>query len=207
MFRVSIRRVCESRAPFEFCVENYVDWTHFVYVHRASHVQYRLIHKDGRRCLFLYRARPLRLAPWTDDYIVFREVSEDGAGYLHAYLHVKTGRLHRLEARTIPNGETTLMTAEFLFELSDWWRLFPRLFFWIFRWRMRRVMHEDNAVLREWLELGRIPRGPCSPEVPETFNLIDTAFPGGALSREADVRFEDHFLENFAGVKRAAEAR
>lgn len=195
MFKILIKRNFEFKVPYELFLESQSDWTHFMHLHRKTHAEFRLLYKRGGREIFLYKARPFFLWPFPQTFIVFREYLAAGDGYRNIYLDTQTGQCHYLNGYAFRKGDSTVSIGEFLFSLPSFWRLFPSLFFWIFRQRGMKVFEEDNWWLAERLAAGNVPAHEvCAPEVPEGYDLYDDLYGAGRMP-EPDVRFEEsgHF--------------
>lgn len=187
---ISVKRVCESNAPLELVVEAGNDWTHFTHLHRKSHLAFQLLYKSGHREIFFYKARILYPLPFYTPYIVFREYVPERQCYDQIYQDLRSGRVHYLSGSHASLGDTVLGTGEFWFSVSSFWRYCPRLFFWLFKRRMRGVMEEDNRMIRERMRLGLASHAECDPRVPESYDLYADLMGKGLP--EAEFTFSDH---------------
>jgi hypothetical protein len=181
----------KRKAVLDAMADNANDWTHFTHVHSRHIARYSLLYKQGRREIFLYRARRLYPLPWFDNYVVFRDWRPEQAGYCNLYYHVSSGRRHYLDSfiKERPDGGVELI-GEFIFELPFyWWRL-RNVFFWIFKKRMRTLVAEDDALIRERLAMKNFESGNCKPRVPEAYDMFDVFYNGGKLP-EAGAHFID----------------
>lgn len=198
MFTVSVKRTCELRAPYAFCLESQTDWTHFTHLHRRSHAGYRLLYKKDRRTMFLYKARCVHPLPWYNHFLVVRDDDPSGTAYRNIYVDVVSGATHYLYAHAVCNGETTSLIGEYVFSLPDYWRWFPRIFFWLFKRRMRTVMEEDNQWIGERMVLGDVTEGAaCAPLIPESFDVFRDTVPSDGTLPTAERHFEDYAIETF----------
>jgi hypothetical protein len=139
--------------------------------------------KQGRREVFLYKARRLYPLPFHDTYVVFRDVDLEIHGYRNIYLNVKTGAIHQLKGVVVQDGDAVSVIGEFMFSMPSYWRLR------IFKWRMRRLMAEDNVLIRERVELGGSSSPACAPAIPESYDLFLDTYKEFA----ADTRFLEDF--------------
>lgn len=170
---IEFKRICAVNAPIGLVADANVDWSHFMHLHRKSHVEFRLIFKEGRREVFLYKARLIYPLPFYTTFIAFREYLPEQRGYHQFYLNVRTGRVHHLNSSTVQEGEQSATVGVFRFEASRLWKWFPWLFKWLFRYRMRKVNLEDVGWIDGRIEAGGFNNPACAPTVPERFNLID----------------------------------
>jgi hypothetical protein len=170
---ITVKRICEIDAPLDMVADSAADWTHFTHIHRKSHKQFRLLSKDGPREIFLYEARMLYPLPFFRTFIAFREYKPEQKGYVQYYLHPKTGVVHYLTTKTISEEGVTKVIGEFSFEVSRFWKFFPRLFIRLLSFRMREVKEEDDEWIETRLEEGVFENKSCLPEIPERFNLMD----------------------------------
>jgi hypothetical protein len=60
-----------------------------------------------------------------------------------------------------------------MFSLPWYWRIWPGLFFLLFRKRMDTVMDEDLSYIQERLKIGGRENPRCAPAVPERFDLLN----------------------------------
>ncbi len=172
--RIAVRRTIQSKYPFELEAELANDWTHFLYLHRKSHLAFQLLYKKDRREIFLYKARFLFPFPFYATYIVFRETKPEQTGYFQTYLNVKTGRVNTLNSRMERNGSTGTIIGDFVFEVPRYWRFITPLFYALFKRRMRSVMHEDNKLIDDRLERKVIDTEACAPFFPEAFDFLQS---------------------------------
>jgi len=190
---ISCKRVWEAKAPFELCVEIANDWTHFVHLHRKSHKSYRLLYRAPGREIFHYQARILYPFPLFTDYIVMRNEVPERHGHEQIYLHVKSGRVTFQRSTTMRDGDKTQVIGEYIFDVPSYWRPFSGIFFWIFKYRMRKVMWEDNEQIVERMRSGIRDNPTCAPSVPTTFDLFEDL---KLRIPKADVHYEDHVYED-----------
>ena len=189
---LKLRRITEVRCPFQIVAEGAVDWTHFSYIHRKSHRVFKLIKKDGFESVFYYKARMLYPFPIYKNYILVRRELPTQWGYEQVYYDLSTGKTHFLKAVTVENGETNSIVGDFEFDVSTIWMRFPKLFFFIFKLRMRRVMNEDNMYMKERMHLGVSKQVNCEIKVPETYSLF--ADYRKENPEENRIDFQDHVL-------------
>ena len=196
MFKIRINRqmlaknVVSQQRIFDALCENQVDWTHFLYLHRKSTLEYRLIFKRDHREIFVYKARLLYPFPFHDTYIVFRENIPGQHGYRNIYYNLKNGRIHYLNAYTTQKDETAILAGDFLFCLPSYWRFIPKLFFWFFKRRMNGLMDEDSEMIVERIRRQKADSPTCAPQIPEQYDLFDALFQEGILP-DAHVTFDD----------------
>lgn len=189
---MKIHRTTEMKCPFSIVAEGAVDWTHFTYIHSRSHKVFKLIQKTADRSVIFYKARVLYPFPLYNNYIVVRKELAADFGYEQVYYDTNSGKTHYLKAVTVNNGATTSIEADFIFDVNPLWKLFPQLFFFVFKLRMRRVMNEDNIYMRERVRLGTPTHNNCEVTVPENFSLLDEYKDKADLTKKFD--FKDHVL-------------
>jgi hypothetical protein len=206
-YKIAISRDCRVRAPFERCLENQYDYTHFTHLHHKTHLEFRLLYKSGVREIFLYKARVVYPLPFYDTYIVFREHRADENGYRNVYLNVKTGKIHLLRGTVVQMEDGICsIRGEFLFSVAGIWRYFPRVFEWIFRRRMRAVFEEDNEWFRGRLLHPEINQEACAPEIPAAYDLFQDLFDDSAFTKaEARIRVEER--EDFEDIYRGRTSK
>ncbi len=172
----------KRKAVLDAIADNANDWTHFTHVHRRHIARYTLLYKRDGREIFLYRSRRLYPLPWFDNYIVFRDWRPEQAGYCNLYYHVGSGKRHYLDSfiNETPEGGVELI-GEFIFELPFYWWHMRALFFWIFKKRMRVLVAEDDALIRERLSMKNFEGAQCVPHVPEAYDMFDAFYNGGKL--------------------------
>ena len=197
MFRLYIHRTVETNAPLDLTAEIGNDWTHFTHLHDKTISQYRLLQKHGNREVFLYKARRIWPLPFHDIYVVFREYLPEQHGYRNVYLNVRTNVAHYLNGINYGDANHSVSVSEYLFTLPDYWRLFPKLFVWVFVKRMGRIVREDNEWIEARMQHNAPPTGvACAPQIPPAFDLLDSLYPARTLP-VADARFtvtaKDHF--------------
>ena len=191
MFKIHIRRNLRVRTSLK--ILNYInnDWTHFPHLHRKTIADHRLLYKEGKREIFYYKSRCLYPLPIFEHYLVFRDYPTDHS-YRNIYINIRTGQAHLLNSAVYSEGEVMLNVSDYLFSVPSYWRLFPKLFLWVFKKRMRRVLDEDN----EWnMELNKaenlVDNSTCAPAVPESFDPFDHLFKDKKLmAAESHVSFE-----------------
>ena len=171
--RIEFKRICDVPAPIDIVTETVVDWTHFMHLHRKSHLEFRLLHKEGRRETFLYKARLIYPLPFYRTFIVFREYLPEQRGYHQFYLHVKTGAVHYLNSVVEQGSNSALSTGIFSFDSSRFWKWFPWLFKKLFALRMRMVQKEDDVWIKGRIAVGGYNESACAPFNPEQFDLFD----------------------------------
>ena len=191
---IAIKRICEVNAPLDIFAEAGNDWTHFAHLHRKSHLEFRLLYKNGVREIFYYRARTIYPLPFFTPFIVFREYHPEQRGYRQVYLDLKSGRVHYLNGKNEQHGENVLGTGEFWFQVSWYWKYFPGLFAWLFKKRMRSVMNEDNVMIRERISLKGMDNANCAPALPERFDFFEDMMKNGYP--ETPFLFSDHAFED-----------
>lgn len=202
MYKIFFRRTLELKAPIHVVASVNRDWTHFSHLHRRTIVSHRLLYKNGQRTIFLYKARRLYPLPFCDDYVVFREDTPDG-GYRNVYIHAKSGCIHSLEAKLESRNGGTVVVADHLFSLPSYCRLFPklfvRIFMWVFKGRMNRIVDEDNQWIYELMKTeASTANDECAPVVPETYDVLEDFFKMDP-SESADAHLEDRISETFDG--------
>jgi hypothetical protein len=191
LYRIFIRRDCEVKAPYSLCLENINDYTHFTHLHRKAILEYRLLYKLGNREIFLYKARRLYPFPFYDTYVVFREYVKADGGYSTLYLNVRSGAVHHLKGWVVDHGETCSIMGDFVFTLPSFWRLFPKLFFWVFKRRMKAIFDEDCQWFKGRMAEDASPDSPgCAPYVPETYDLFLDLFKNDTVPA-ADIKFHE----------------
>ncbi len=201
-YKIYVQRTCELEAPFDICEESSNDWTHFTHLHRKAIVGYRLLNKKGLREVFLYKARVLYPLPFYDHYVIFRNYEPQQNGYKNVYLNVRTGQLNYLSGYVIQKGKSSLLMADYLFNMSWYWRFFPGFFLWVFRRRMRSVMDEDNQWIYERMKQKEpYSNKACAPVVPEEYDLFKDLFKDD-IFKHADIRMDDYSKETFDGKGR-----
>src|SRR2546426_4213159 len=99
---IGIVREVGVLAPLDLTAETANDWTHFVHLHRRSHLEFRMIHKAGNREMFLYKARLLYPFPFYTPFLVVREYVAEQNGYRQFYLNLRNGRVHYLNGSNLP---------------------------------------------------------------------------------------------------------
>jgi hypothetical protein len=171
--RIQFKRICESNAPLEILANANNDWTHFLHLHRKSHLDFRLLFKDGKREIFLYKARLIYPLPFYRTYIAFREYLPEQRGYHQFYLNVGTGKVNYLNNSTTMKGPFAVGSGTFVFESSRIWKWIPWIFKKLFAFRMRAVQSEDNIWMAERMKNGVFEESACATPVPEKFNLMD----------------------------------
>lgn len=183
---IHFERTCEYEMPLRLVADSAADWTHFMHVHRRSHLEFRLLAKDGVREIFLYKARMIYPLPFYRTFIAFREYLPEQEGYHQIYLHVNSGAIHYLNSRTEGDDHSSRTIGTFYFEGSRFWKYFPGLFKKLFTWRMRSVSHEDRDWMSERIRIGVFENKGCMPQIPDCFNLMDDflkkGLPAGELS-------------------------
>lgn len=206
MFKILVSRTVEAKAPFKLYYDLNQDWTHFSHLHRKAIVSHRLLFKDDKREIFLYKARRLYPFPFYDDYIVFREDVPSQNGYRNVYVNTKSGHVHTVEVKLESQGDRTLMVGDHLFSLPSYWRFLPkfflRIFLWVYRWRMDQILDEDHGLIYESMKMGCPPTDDsCAPVIPETYDVLDVFFKKEA-TEVADAYFQYRVVENFDGKGR-----
>lgn len=189
---LKLRRVTEVKCPLQIVAEGATDWTHFTFIHRKSHKVFKLIKKDGLDSVFFYKARVLYPFPVYKSYIVVRRELPEQWGYEQVYHDLASGKTHFLKAITVQNLETCSIVGDFEFDVASFWRLFPRIFFFIFKMRMRRVMAEDNIYMKERVRSGVSTQINCEIEVPQSYSLLLEYKKQNSGKRSID--FQDHVL-------------
>jgi hypothetical protein len=188
---VAIKRVCELKAPLDLCAENANDWSHFAHVHRKSHVGFQLIQKSENKEVFLYKARLLYPLPFFITYLAIREYLPEQIGYRQVYINLKNGQKSYLSSSVVQNKETVSIIGDYRFYVSGIWKLCPRLLFWIFRMRMKKVMDEDNEVIREQIALGDFKGvANCQGMAATTQDVFAKHFQ--KTMPDAELKFEDY---------------
>lgn len=182
------------------CVENNLDWTHFLFCHRRGIKTFKLLYKKGSREIFFYEARILFPLPFTRRYIVLRNYEKELGRYRNLYHDLKSGLNTYLDARVINNGESVSMLSDYLYELPDYWRPFKKIFFAIFKSRMRVLAEEDNEMFLARMKNGFWENPACAPLVPQEFDLFTECFTPDKLQGAPD--FIDHSCEYFEGEKK-----
>ena len=187
------------RAPFEPCAEAALDWTHFIHLHRKSHKEFRLLFKSGRREIFLYKTRfhPL---PFGKTFIAFREYIPEKSGYRQTYMDAGNGRTHYQDNESVKDGENVVNTSNYYLQVSCFWKFFPKLFLWLFKRRMRAVVEEDNAWLRERIRQGIFTHAQCAPPAPETFDQLDDFMKNGFPKPEISLVKGNDFFWDLTGA-------
>ena len=170
---IKIKRIFETNVPFDIFCESVNDWTHFAHLHRKSHAELRLLYKKGDREVFFYKARVLYPFPIYNRFLVVREYRPDQLCYRQVYYNLRNGRIHYLNGFNIKKDKTVMGIGEFWFSVSPIWKFFPRLLFWIFKWRMDQVLREDNQMIGERAkhQLGSSPS--CAPPIPDAFDFYE----------------------------------
>ena len=178
---VSMLHTTKIVAPFGLVVENANDWTHFKYLHRKSHAEFKLLHKEGSMEIFFYKARIFYPLPFYNYYICFREAIPSQNGYRQVYLDLRTGKTHFLDSRTLDEGSTVSILTDFRFAVSQWWKLWPGLFGRLYKRGMREVIREDCDHLRERIQLGAFSNDKACAEicVPEKYDFYLDYFKNG----------------------------
>ena len=205
MYKIFLRRTLQLKAPFKVVADVNHDWTHFPHLHRKTIKSHRLLYRNGQRQIFLYKARRLYPLPFCDDYVVLREDTPNG-GYRNVYVNVKSGAIHALDAKLESQGDWTVVTADHFFSLPSYWRFLPkiflRLFVWVFKRRMNRIVDEDNEWIYGLMKTENVStEDACAPVVPPTYDILDEFFKKEPWEL-ADVRLEDRLSESFDGKGR-----
>jgi len=172
------------------------DWTHFLHLHRKSHGEFRLLHKSEKREIFFYKARIIYPLPFFRKFLVFREYQPEVGGYRQVYYDLSTGGITYLSAFTRHNKDRDSYSCmgEYIFSVSWYWKLWPRLFSIIMKQRMGRVIEEDNELVRGRAEVGGKERLACAPKQVTTFDLLDDFLQAGLPKTEA--HFYQHFFSD-----------
>ncbi|MGA2052317.1 MAG: hypothetical protein ABSH19_03290 [Opitutales bacterium] len=192
---INIKRIHDANVPFDVYIEAGNDWTHFTHLHRKSHLAFRLLFKSATREIFLYKSRLLYPLPFYNTFIVFREMTPATGSYRQIYHDVNSGRTHFMRGVNEQlEGGIVRGTGEYWFDVPNFWRFFPGLYFWLFKKRMRKVAKEDNVMMRERILHGVYSRPACSPPVPDTFDLLDDLTKGEYPKAMAS--FSDQFFED-----------
>lgn len=177
---ISIRRTVESDAPLDLTVQIMNDWSHFKHLHRKSHREFRLLHKEGNREIFLYKARYLFPLPFGKSFIVFREYTPETKGWRQFYYDIKSGRVNYNFTGVIEREDGSVVTyGNCLIPVSPLWRLFPRLFVWLFKVRVDAVADEDEDMMRERINLGGFDNRACAPPDEASYDFIRAALKDG----------------------------
>lgn len=163
----------EYNAPPDIVLDADNDWTHFKYLHKKSHVLFKLIAKTEGYFVFLYRTRLLPYLPFFMEFIVFRELLPDKEGYRQVYLPVDGGMPNVLESvhTRNPDKGTITNTAKFYFWLKWYWRPFPGIFCNLLRRRMMKVWEEDFSMMRAKIKSKSVTQVACAPVVPESYRF------------------------------------
>jgi len=193
---IKIKRICETDAPFDLFLDAGNDWTHFQHLHHKSHAEVRLLYKKDLREVFFYKARVLYPLPIYRRFLVVREYVPEQFSYKQVYYDLTNGRIHYLNGRNIKKEKSVVGVAEFWFSVPAFWGLFPQLFAWIFKFRMRSVMKEDNVMIRERIRIGGVASGRCAPPIPDAFNFYEELM--GKWPPPAKFEFVDETYENVA---------
>lgn len=202
LFKIHIHRDLEIKAPFKICNDANKDWTHFSHLHRRTIAAHHLLHKSPGREIFLYKSRCLFPFPIYEYYIVFRDYPTPQS-YRNIYVNAKSGRMHYLNVNMVSRGETTSAISDYLFSLPRYWWLFPKLFLWIFRKRMRTIVEEDNEWIREQMDPDNlVTNETCAPVVPEVFDPLEVLFTD-EIFLKADVHLTYHDFESLEKKKRS----
>lgn len=192
---INIKRIVDAKVRLDVFAEAGNDWTHFTHLHRKSHLAFKLLYKSATREMFLYKSRLLYPLPFYNTFIVVREMTPATNSYRQIYHDVHSGRTHFMRGvnEQLPDG-IVRGTGEYWFDVPDFWRLFPGLYFWLFKKRMRAVAIEDNVMMRERIQHGVYNRPACAPEMPENFDLMDDLSKGGLP--DPAFSFADRFFED-----------
>src|ERR1700722_3040245 len=192
---INIKRIHDAKVPFDVYIEAGNDWTHFKHLHRKSHAEFKLLFKSETREIFIYKSRLLHPLPFFNTFIVFREMTAATASYRQVYYDIKTGRTHYMRGVNEQLADGVVRgTGEFWFDVPDYWRFFPGLYFWLFKRRMRSVAREDNVRMRERIREGIFNRAACAPPVPELFDFLEALMKDGYP--QPAYTFSDRFFED-----------
>jgi hypothetical protein len=196
---LKIRRVTEMKTPFYIVAEGAIDWTHFSYIHRRSHKVFRLLYKNENKLVIFYKARVLYPFPFFKNYLIVREDLPAQFGYQQVYMDLSNQKIHFLRATVEKNKETASIVGDFVFDVGNFWKLFPSLFFFIFKLRMRTVMSEDNVYMAERQRLGTPTDESCEVKVPKQFCLLAEYLSKTPLPAHFD--FQDHVLTDLSQLQ------
>jgi hypothetical protein len=200
VFKIGIKRICRIKAPYDIVAHAANDWSHFMHLHHKSIANFQLLFKSGDRNIFLYKARILYPFPFFNYFLIFREDNPKEESYRNIYLDLKSGAKHYLIATVSKDGEYACTVGEYVFTQPEYWRYFHGLFFKLFKWRMRRLMAEDNIWLKERMAVGCFDNPQCAPVIPTAFDLCEDIFREGLP--KADIHYEDMATEDFGGPER-----
>ncbi len=205
MYKIRVSRTVEFRAPFDFVADSVEDWTHFSHLHRKSISGLTMLSKQGRRSVFLYKARRLYPLPIYDYYVVFREDRPEQHGFRNVYINSKTLAAHSLDVRTEKHGDLAVAVGEHLFSLPSYWSILPKIFMQAFlvlyKWRMDKILDEDfEWIYERMIKEGAAGPSQCAPAVPLNFDLLEQFFEKAPVT--PDISFQYRVVENFDGKGR-----
>lgn len=194
---IGIKHECEITAPYDVVLDITYDWTHFLYLHRRSHAEFKLLFKSDKREVFFYKAKILPPFPFYKYYVVFRDYQPERGGYRQIYYDLKTGGINYLDAYTVKNEKTCSSIGEYVFEVPGYWRLFPGLFARLMKARHHRVVEEDNELVRERLKVDNKESPACAPVVHSKFDLFEDYLKQGIP--RTDFAFDQYFFNDLMG--------
>ena len=143
----------------------------------------------GSGCLIIFGL------PFLKNYLVFRNYEKEQGRYRNLYHDLKSGLNTYLDAKVVDNGKSVSMVSDYVYELPDYWRPIKKIFFFIFKNRMRVLAAEDNKLFLERMKNGFWENPTFAPKVPEEFDLFEECFPDDLM--KGDPEFIDHSIENF----------
>ena len=156
-----------------FATEVIFDYTHFLYRHKGSFKDFKVIRDSDNIQICYYKSRALNFLPISpvSTFISIKKIFPEKNMFQQVYMSLKSNNLIFLKATVShDNNNNVKIHNDVIIQVSDWLYMFRKLILWIVNRKFEVMWCEDKIMLEQFFEQSDYSGIDC---VPKPYNLSD----------------------------------
>ena len=144
-----LKRITKVKTFPKLCLELMYDYTHFLYNHKTSFTDFKIIKENDNQHIYYYETKVFNWLPWSPirRFISIKKLLPEKRMFYQIYLDLKSKHRFLLKCSMENNADDCEITNEVIIPISNFLYLFKQPICWIINKKMDIMWKEDREIM------------------------------------------------------------
>ena len=149
MKHLRLKRITKVKTFPKLCLELMYDYTHFLYNHKTSFTDFKIIKENNNQHIYYYEVKVFNWLPWSPirRFISIKNFLPEKKMFYQIYLDLYTKNRFLLKCSMKNNNDNCEITNELCVPVSNFLYLFKKLICLIINKKMDAMWKEDKEIM------------------------------------------------------------
>jgi hypothetical protein len=181
MSYIRLSRSTKIKTDPKICLEVMYDFTHFLYKHKSSFTDFKVIKEDIDEQIFYYETKIFNFFPFSlispiRRFISIKKLIPEQKMFKQIYIDIKSKKIVYLKCEMENTGNNITINNDTVIEISKFMYLFRKPLLWIINKKMDIMWNEDKEMLQQLFIKKDYQNIHCVPQSFNLNNFLDNKF-------------------------------